>query len=557
MPKRDLSVAEQPGEFDPTAVPMYPMLRAEIRDTDDGEYVGLVDDEVVATDLDVEPVRAAIVAKAAGIAGRRLGDSRATKAVRVRVQAPDGEVFQTVVTAAEQVYDVTAAPTASSSTAQEARRSAGKGKKSGTSSSRSGKGRVIRTPDDGVEAKRGIHPLMLVIVGFPVLFVGFFVWILVLRGSEDPASVKAPQARQLPVAAPAGYSPVATWAVKVGSLSGASTGGVTADAERVYAAAGSADRVRAYEADTGIEAWDHDLGSSITTGPLLAAIDGRQVVVVSTSTTLVALDPADGSEVGEWKLDAGAGSQVRVTASGPVVIGRSNHAQIVVDGKLVDRVMPAGALPVAPGQDGSLISVTRDRVYVSTSDRVAGPGAPIEAAATGQVSVAGWTGTRLVLAYATSASTTGSTGIQLAAYDAPAASGDAGGTWSRRWVSKPLTAGAGSAGAGVQLPLATGPAGAWGIYAATVVTLTDGSTADIEGWTTVSVGDQIAFGTGGSNEVLSAGPDGLGGRSEPGPASVPVTAPQAVDRSSAYLVTAGGETDVWLYALVPSEGGAR
>ena len=43
MAKPELSVAEQPDEFDPTTVPMYPMLRAEIRDTDDGFAIAEAD----------------------------------------------------------------------------------------------------------------------------------------------------------------------------------------------------------------------------------------------------------------------------------------------------------------------------------------------------------------------------------------------------------------------------------------------------------------------------------------------------------------------------------
>lgn len=529
-------------EFDASSVPMYPMLRAEIRELVGGDYAGLLDDQVVATGRDVEPMRTAIIASAAQTASRRLGTF---KAVRVRVQAADGGIFDTVVTADGQVYDTTAA------SASPGGRVAVSGSSASAGRERKGRGRQssIPTPDAPAPEKRfALHPIVLVIFGFPVLMIAFFVWFFVFRGGQSPATVQAPGAQQLPVVAPQGYSPVARWAVEIGTAVGA--GGVSADAQRVYAATRSGDHVTAFDSLSGLQEWSSDLGSTMTAGPTLTVLDGKSILMAATSSGLVALDPESGAETGVWSFDSAVGSQVRITATGPVVTGSTNVAQIIVDGDLVDRVMPAGALPVGPGPEGSLIAASSDRVYASVSSTVSGAGMPIDPASRGAATVAGWTGEELVLAYATTSTT--STGLKLAGYAAPK---QADGSWRPLWTTRVPTSIGTASSYGTQLPLITGPSGEWGVYGATVLSLKDGSTSSLGQWSTVSVGDDLAFGAG-STQVLSAGPDGLVGQSDPEPASTPVTAPQAVHGSAAYLVTAGGGTTAWLYALTPTSTSA-
>ncbi|GAB3868557.1 hypothetical protein GCM10028801_44680 [Nocardioides maradonensis] len=542
MSRADLTAIDGENGFDPAAVPMYPMLRAEIREDDDGAYVGLVDDKVIHTSDDMAPVRDAIITAAARTAERRLG---AMKAIRVTGQAPDGGVFKMVVTSSGEVHDTSdPTPVSAAETAADA---------APTAAGKKGKKRTYPTPDLEQSEKFRPHPLLLVIIAFPLALICLAVYALFFRGHPQHSDPTVPGPRQLPVVAPAGYSPVASWAVQVGTSTGSTTGGVSADATRVYAAAGSTDHITAYTASTGVQEWSTDLGSTLTSGPTVTTVDGQEAVVVATSVNLVALDPATGKETGEWAFDTSVGSQVRISATGPVVTGQSNIAQIIVGGQLVDRVMPAGAEPVGPGPNGSLIAAAHDRVYVSTSGAVSGAGQPLQAAGKGAVTVAGWTGQRLVLAYASSSST--STGVKLAAYAAPTT---LNGPWPRTWVTHllPATSATSTGTSGQQLPLLSGPAGRWGIYGDTVVNLLSGKTTGLGEWTTVTVGDQIAFGTGASN-VLSAGPRGLGGTSDTAPPSTQVTAPQAVVGSSAYLVTAGGGTNAWLYALTPAPGRQR
>lgn len=513
--------------FDPSAVPMYPMLRAELR-VADGTYLGLVDDKVVLSSTDIERVRHAVITSAAEMAARRIG---VIQAIRVIGTAPDGGVFRMVVTAEGNVYDTTdPAPTGSAVSTTDRN--------------------VHPTPDLEQTKKGRPHPILLVIIAFPLVMVSLLAFVLLHgNGQSEEAATKLPGRRQIPVVVPEGYSPVAKWAVKVGGSAAPGTSGVAADAARVYTVAGS-DRVTAYRAGNGAKEWSTDLGSPLTAGPAVVTVDGSPAVVAATSSKVLVLDPDSGEEVGGGKFDPEIGSQVRMTATGPVVSGQSNLAQIIVDGRFVTRAMPAGAQPVGPGPGGSLIAVTRDRLYTSTSSAVAGAGRPISAEGD-SMTVAGWTGQMLVLAYSTSGD---QPGVALAGY-APT---DGMGTWAQTWVA-PLpsaTSGTVSTTTGQTMPLATGPSGWWGIYGSTAVDLTSGQTSDLGEWSTASIGDKKAFGTG-AEQVLTAGGGGVFGRSVTAPSSQQLAAPQAVVGEKAFLLTAGGGTTSWLYALSSSRGGTQ
>lgn len=524
----------QDADFDPQSVPLYPMVRAEIRETDEGEYVGLVDDQIVSRNLDEEPVSTAVVAACARLAARRLGDMQA---IRVRVQAPEGGAFDCVVTATEDVYDLTDPELAAAV--------GGAGRKGGK------KRAPIATPD-GLDSEGGRgrpHPLFLVIVAVPTAMILFFVWILFFANEGSEPAERGPLAaepRQLPVVAPQGYSPVAAWAVDVDTPVGAEVH-VAADDERIYTVDGAAsDEIVAWDAETGVEAWRFEADHAVQAGPALTAIAGDQVIAVATSSELVTLSPETGDETGRWELDTQSASTVRMTATGPVVIGRSNTAQIVVGDELATRVMPAGATPVAPGPDGSLIAVSGQRVHMSRSATVAGEGSALQPVGEGvdEVTVVGWTGEQLLVAHGSSTSPVNE--VQLAGYSVP---DEADGAWRRVWLSEAVASGA-AVTAGGQFPLVAGPSGEWGIYESSVVDLSTGSLTSLEEWSTVTVGDDIAFGVSGSR-VLSAGVGGLGGESSVVSGATRPEAPQAVAGSAAYLVTAGTGSDTWLYALRP------
>lgn len=508
------------GGFDPATVPLYPVLRAEIRLCDDGTgFVGLVDDRVVGEDGGaIDPVRLAIIEAAAAIASRRLGRS---KAIRVRGVAPDGQVFRLVVTAEGDVYDVT--------------------EEADNASPVSGKKRQLSTPDAASHGRRAPHPLLIIILAIPI---GVIVVLVtsVLPHHSTTTMATPPGPTQLPVIAPAGYAPVARWSTPVGSSS--NSAGLAADADRVFVAAGNA--VSTFSSATGVRQWSTDLGALLSTGPTLTRIAGTSAVVAATSTQLVALDPATGAKLGGWNLDSAIGTRVQITATGPVVTGQTNLAQIVVDGQLVTRALPAGALPVGPGPGGSMIAVTHDRVFASTSAAVSGAGTPITAPA-GDVAVAGWTGARLILAFTVASTATDTDGgVSLVGFSVPSTPD---GVWRRVWATSTIPA---STSSGTGLPLATGPSGLWGIYGSTVVDLSTGATVSLgETWsTTTAIGDGLAFGTG-DGSVLSTGPGGVGRDSVTEPASIQVVAPQAVAGSAAYLVTTGGGPTAALYALTP------
>jgi hypothetical protein len=509
-------------------VPLYPVVRVEIRDDAAGGYSGLVDDRPVEAGPGWEDVRAAVVAAAARVAGQRLGQ---LKAVRVRGVAPDGGVWWMVVRADGRVEDITGSVTVGPPVP---------GRRGG----------AVVTPDGGrarvLARRRGPVTAVVTVLVLVALVVVVGAWSL--SGHETTqraAGPPLPGRRQVPVAVPAGYDPVATWAVRVGAA-GMTAGVLAADTENVYTVGAAGDWLTAYAAGNGVRRWSAALDGQLTAGPSLTVIGDQPVVAVATTNTLYAFRADSGVSVGRWGLDPG--EAVRFTATGPVAITpETNVARVIAGGELTARVMPAGGLPVAPGPGGSLISVTHGRVYWSVSDALAGPGRPLETPPSGRgVMVAGWTGDRLILAYPPSGA--GKTGVRLVAYRAPLVRE---GAWRREWTTR-LVRAAPDPGMGGQLPLVTGPAGQWGVYNEVSVRLGDGGvTALGVAWSTVTVGDGVAFGAG-PGRILSAGPGGITGTVATESASGTVTAPQAVTTGGWAFVVFASVPDTWLYAVRPS-----
>lgn len=535
--------------LDYSKVPMYPMVRAVIRHTEDGELEGVVDDVVVATSTELEPVRAQVVAAAAREAARRKGPFQA---IRVRGTAPNGSTFQLIVTAAGEVVDTT------STTAATGR--AGRGSRSGSAqSNRPGvAGGAAQTQ------RRGVPWLLVLICLVPVVpLVGLVALFVTGGGGDDgrPAAVTTPSPTQLPVVAPAPYGAVAPWSVDLGRSSFAASGAsVAADAERVFVAGDAGRKVQAYDAATGVRRWSVEeiLEDPISSGPALAAVEGRQVLVVASSRELATLDPATGERVGIWDLP-GTFQGVVITPSGPVVRTDATHAEILAGGDLVSRVIPATGVPVAPTQGGALLVVgALGELWLSSSDTVAGD--PVQAPRVeGAVfaGVAGWTGSQLVLTYRDAP--TDDT-------DEPSESGLPGAGFStmvrlvgldadldRSWVTSPIPDAPGAEGAGRRPgPLWPALGGSWGIFGTTTVDLATGETVVLSSdWRTTAVGDDVAFGTGEGRPLAAtvAGVTRLSANSPSVPASATVVAPQAVSGTRGYLLSTDGAGEQVLFAI--------
>lgn len=512
----DLTTVENEREpFDPTTVPAYPMVRVVIRQTDDGDLEGVVDDKVVATDVELEPVRAAVIAAAAKVAAKLIG---ATRATRVQGTAPDGSTFSLVVTADSQVYDITDTPAPGSAT----------------------KPRGRTTAKD-----KGWSPLFFLVLLVPVLLIGAPLAVLVVArtgGGGAAATPPPPGPTQLPVLAPPPYAAVAAWSVDLGPATFTAAAAVAADSSRVYAVSNNGHDVTAYDATTGVRAWSFtDLDGGVSAGPALETVDGTQVVAAASSSQLVLLDPATGSKEGEWDLPS-SGSGVQLTATGPVVLQDASHVKIVEAGHLVTRVLPATGTPVAPAGAGALVAVdSAGRAWSVVSDSLAGAPHRLQGVAGAAYdSVAGWSGDRLVLVYR-STSATAQDGVRLAAYD-PA-------TWRQEWVSGWLPA---DYSGNQAAPLVLASDGSWGIYATRTVTMSNGRTHVLPSdWQTTGIGDRWAFGTS-NDRPLVASAAGVTKASKNGPVAPStgtVVAPQASAGDAAFLVASNGGTDQYLYAL--------
>lgn len=528
--RRGLSAVEgKRGQaaFDPSTVPLYPLVRWQIRETSDGDLEGVVDDEVVATDVELEPVRRAIVEAGAREAAKRIGNVRA---VRMRGTGLDGSVFNVVVTAGGEVYDST--PTGEADrqdrTSQQSRRKAPP-----RYESKSGR-RAARL------YTAGLVVLPLVLFGAPLA-------LLAAQYFDDDTAKRRPPApppAQLPVVAPGGYADVARWSVPLGeSAFAAAEGQVAADGHRVYVAQNGGNDIGAYDAASGRRRWAYtDLSGTVVAGPALARVGGVARVVAATSSELVLLDPATGREAGKWDLP-GQTVGVQITATGPVVLVDDTHARIVVDGDLVTRVIPATGTPVAPSRNGSLVVTGGGEVWTVRSATLAGRSSRLPRfAGYRPEAAAGWTGSRLVVSYAPRSSTS-SDDVRLLSV--------AAGSWRQQWVTEPVdpiyTA------TEHELGLETAPAGDWGIYGTTTVDLASG---DVQGlpddWETSVVGDVHAFGTGTGRPLAAtrAGVTPAASRApRPDPASMPqLVAPQAAAGGRAYLIANDGSHEA-LYAL--------
>jgi hypothetical protein len=316
----------------------------------------------------------------------------------------------------------------------------------------------------------------------------------------------------------------------------------------VFAAAESGSKIRAFAVDSGLQRWEFGgLGGPLTTGPAVVTVAGQQRVAAASGSRLVLLDPVSGRLAGRWDLPQG--SSVRMTATGPLVIVDSAHAQIVVGGRLVSRVVPATGTPVAPTADGGLLVVgSGGQLWTVSDSQVAGSAVKLPGPAGGSfAAVAGWVDGHLVLAFDVKSASVGADRVRLVSYSRR------DGRWAVDWTTAPLSTADGS-GSQTELPLRSGPEGRWGIYGTSTVDLRSGSTTALTGgWQTSAVGDGFAFGVG-EGRPLAARKTGVlvasmkAARLDSGST---VVAPQAVAGTTAFLVaaSAGSGSTATLYAL--------
>lgn len=432
----------------PTDVPVYPVLRLELRQDCD-QWVAVLNGEVVGRCGNEEgkgSARALLVKAATLVAARRPGG-----AIRARLGAGfDPAEVAGVVTADGRliVQDDVAAPVR-----------------------RRGPRRVLLLGAVAVATAAVTATGVVVHSAHP------------FAGSPRVAIATPPPAVQLPVLAPVGWSSVAAWSLPLPSQSAAAS--VSTDGQLVFAPSAAGDVVVGVDAGSGVRRWSAPVGGPLVGGPVVARPGaGSPVVVVWTRDHLVTLEPATGAELGSWELDTSL-ARVAVVGGGVVASGQGQHAQVFDGSHLVSRVVPAGGSVVGV-HGGAMVVAGNGDAWLVTSASVAGDGAALSApAGTAWAGPVGVVGDDLVCAFGSP----DSSGVLLRAFEI--------GTWKPLWTTAALSGGEGisSGTTGASPSLVVAPDDSWGIVARTVIDFRTGATYALPSdWATSAVGRTLGFG---------------------------------------------------------------
>lgn len=313
--RRNRKHAAEPTGFDPTTVPVFPVLTVEI--IEDREL--LVDGRVETVPLDTSSTDAAVAAAAGAVRRRGLDHCRVSAIV-------NGTTYPLVVGADGTRYDVSA-PLRQRSKSGRARTTAG--------------GRAWVVPV-------AVMIFAVVAAGVVVATVNQF------RSNAQPTSATAapaPSPTELPVLPPDGWSTHATWAVPVASINRSA---VLAHEGSVFAVTGNG-TLTAHDASTGAATSQARFDGALKAGPLLTTIDKQTVVAVATSRYLYWWpDPRNLADVRRVSLIPRA--EVSFAGASPLVTLPGQHAAAIVGGALSDRTIPAGAQAVR-ADNGSVLAL--------------------------------------------------------------------------------------------------------------------------------------------------------------------------------------------------------
>lgn len=501
-----MSDVDEALSVDPAVVPLYPVVRLEVRPVgEEGLTEGFQDGEQVCPAMDPAAVKDLLVQRAAAVAARRHGSVRAVRAIAIE----DGQETPLVVTA-----EGIAIPT-----------------------------QAVKKPGRGPRRWIGWG------IGAAVLVTGMGVagTHLANRAESDlpqPAVthtvVPTPTPTQLPVVSPQGWASQAAWSAPLGEQ-GSSAAVVAVPGGLVVAPSADGTGVVARRVVDGVQMWTAAAGDSLAYGPAYSQINGHPAIVAATSDTLLAWSTSTGAALGTWSLPTDGSATVTSSPGGVVVTTDSQHALIVSGPRLVARVVPAGAAPAVPVGAG-LVVAGQGQQWKVIGDQLAPASTALAAPAGSSWSaVAGATSSTLIVAYAPAGQSDGSF-VVLRGFDLA--------TGRVRWTTGSVPAAAAS---GSGLPLLVAPAQGWGLYGSSAVNLDSGKVTALPGdWQTTAVGDQLAFGTtaGGVGQVTAAGTVSApaGDPSAVDAASTSAVAPVAVQGSTAFVVAPDGQ-NTNLYAI--------
>lgn len=499
--------AQVPGDTQPEAevdvarVPVYPVVRLALSGSTDGDVArGTCDGRPVAEGSPAA-VRQALLEEAACVAARRP-----VQAVRVALVGDGFDAPFGVVTATGELLETEA--------------------QTDPRPSRRARWMVIAVAGAVALGAGGVAG---------VAFAVSHGW------GRPPQAVQAaptPTPTQIPVAAPPGWSSVATWSYPVSAgLSESSIPSATVQGRHlVFAPDSSAGSVVALDEQTGAKVWASSLpgGSSLVGGPAVVGMGQSLVVVAWSSTDLVAWEAATGAEIGAWPL--GSATQVFVSDGRIVAGGQTPHVAVLGASGLQWRVLAAGATPVGATPDGQLIATAEGRAWMTDSNEVAGESAALPAPqGTAWVAPVGYSDGALVVAYAPQQGN----GTVLRAYRA------ANGAWTTLWTSQTMPTETGATTSS-DMPLKASADGSWGVVGTSWVDLRTGSVRQLPAdWRTTAVGTAGALGVanGGVGFVSR-----LGSVNAPAGEGNVVASSGLTDSNTALIVATDGEVS-HLYAV--------
>lgn len=487
-----------------TDVPPFPVVRLELREQADGTWSGLVDGQSVASGVDEEVARGAVVdAAAERAASRPLG------AIRAVLSGFGPEASEGVVSADGELS--------------------------------------VNGPEQAKRSRRGMA--LVAGLGAVVLAsVGGVVWAVSSTPHRAAAVAAAPSPTQLPVVAPAGFSAVALWSVPVpaSSVGSSSAGEVATGQGMVFVPSANDGAVVALDAATGVERWrtafpTSTSGAGITSGPVWVSQGKQSVLMAWSSDHVASFDPATGRMLASWSLASGT-SQVVAYPGGVVVAGSGRTVQVFTPSGMVSRVVPAGASVVGLTATGDgIVAVGQGRVWQVTSASIAGDGRVLTAPkGTSLSGCLGVSGSTVVLAWAPTAGT--STVVQ--AVNAATAKQ----AWTAT-VTGSLFTGLSAAGAGSPVTASQihqPPRGGWSVIGP-VLTDVHGTVHVLpQGWTTTAITSSAAYGTTsqGTGMVTSTGAVSQASSSQSQGSSVAA----ADDAGHVFMVATNGSASA-LYAL--------
>ena len=327
--------AAQDDDFDPTSVPVFPVIAVEITSAEADTVAVAGDTFPVSAGDDVFDVAAELAAQHI----RRRGLTHARVAARV------GDERWMLIIGADGTRHELPTPTRRSFTAR-------------PGTARTGRS-ALRRPGN---ARRNARRRRIAIAGtvfglLCALVITALIALITATTHRDAAPVAGPQApppTELPVLPPDGATTHADWSVPVSRSAetpGGQTGGrlVVDNNANLVVLTGttrrSDTRLTGLDPATGVQRWSSAIPGNPTDGPYLTRIDGQDVIAVLTSTTL-AWWPATGADQPLHTEPIAPNEKVTFAGATPLITMPDQQARIPSVNGAQHRTIPAGATAI-------------------------------------------------------------------------------------------------------------------------------------------------------------------------------------------------------------------